>query len=648
MAKFTNKDTHLRSDEKVILGTSLDANLFWDGDNSQLRLDTTISGVTPTQDYHLVTKSYVDDTLATLSGSIVLDHGEFNGLEDDDHYQYTFADGYRGFINTISGVDPTQDYHLSTKGYVDSELSLVDGNIIHEHDELTGLLDDDHTQYTLVDGTRAFTSTVGGITPTAGSHLTTKDYVDLLVQGIDWQESIKNFWTPSTGLPIAPVDGDRYVAIDSGNGWTATYIYTYDGTQWVELTPNEGFSIWLESSDGTYVFNGVMWIRFGSTISHNTANGIQGGELNEYYHLTNTQFNALTISSGISNASSEHIHDDRYYTETEIDSTVSGLEADITTYSDHGNHTGLSDDDHTQYILADGSRAFISPVSGIDPTIDSHLTTKLYVDTISGTLQIGIDDILFGYQHDALGGLVDDDHTQYIPVNGSRGFTNTVSGTHPVNSYDLATKAYVDIGNIDRRGRTSITNNTSMLVINFDDLGHTNYTVSASIRNIVDIEPSNYMFIITGKTSSSFTLLLTEDVDSDNYVFCWTVIEETIWDSSYDNFTLVNVEQTDSPVTMIASDCTGFIMFTNTDATSEIVMLLPPGADGYRINILVTSDTGFTCTAYGTETIRYLNSVSISGGSIMSTGIGDQLQLDWSGTQWIANVLGTSWQLETS
>jgi len=47
-----------------------------------------------------------------------------------------------------------------------------------DHGSLTGLLGDDHTQYILVDGTRGFTGTVSGITPTASDHLTTKDYVD--------------------------------------------------------------------------------------------------------------------------------------------------------------------------------------------------------------------------------------------------------------------------------------------------------------------------------------------------------------------------------------------------------------------------------------------------------------------------------------
>lgn len=49
---------------------------------------------------------------------------------------------------------------------------------VTDHGDLAGLADDDHTQYSLVDGTRAFTGTVGGVTPVAGSDLATKDYVD--------------------------------------------------------------------------------------------------------------------------------------------------------------------------------------------------------------------------------------------------------------------------------------------------------------------------------------------------------------------------------------------------------------------------------------------------------------------------------------
>jgi len=50
---------------------------------------------------------------------------------------------------------------------------------------------------------------------------------------------------------------------------------------------------------------------------------------------------------------------------------------------DHGSISGLGDDDHTQYMLATGSRDFSGVVVGVTPTLDSHLATKGYVDTVA-------------------------------------------------------------------------------------------------------------------------------------------------------------------------------------------------------------------------------------------------------------------------
>jgi hypothetical protein len=55
------------------------------------------------------------------------------------------------------------------------------------------------------------------------------------------------------------------------------------------------------------------------------------------------------------------------------------------TPTDHGGLGGLADDDHTQYVKADGTRAFTGVVSGITPTLSTHLVTKGYVDSLSGT-----------------------------------------------------------------------------------------------------------------------------------------------------------------------------------------------------------------------------------------------------------------------
>ena len=46
--------------------------------------------------------------------------------------------------------------------------------------------------------------------------------------------------------------------------------------------------------------------------------------------------------------------------------------------------------------------------------------------------------------HCDLQGLDQDCHLQYVPTDGSRGFTNTVSGVYPVLGYHLVTKDYVD------------------------------------------------------------------------------------------------------------------------------------------------------------------------------------------------------------
>jgi hypothetical protein len=63
--------------------------------------------------------------------------------------------------------------------YVDwryTPLSSIGSSNVHS--TLAGLNSDDHHQYILVDGTRAFTGTVSGVLPTLNSHLATKEYVD--------------------------------------------------------------------------------------------------------------------------------------------------------------------------------------------------------------------------------------------------------------------------------------------------------------------------------------------------------------------------------------------------------------------------------------------------------------------------------------
>lgn len=59
-----------------------------------------------------------------------LDHGtSLAGLADDDHTQYSRADGTRAFTGVVAGVTPTLAAHLATKQYVDSSLPVGTGAI---------------------------------------------------------------------------------------------------------------------------------------------------------------------------------------------------------------------------------------------------------------------------------------------------------------------------------------------------------------------------------------------------------------------------------------------------------------------------------------------------------------------------------------
>jgi hypothetical protein len=534
--------------------------MWWDGTANDLRVNSTVSGVDPTQSYHLTTRQYVDDEIATVSGNIITDHGGLTGLEDDDHLQYMPINASRGFTNTVSGVYPTQDYHLTTKAYVDTlsgtgeittasnlgggeglyaQKVLVDlqfkslvgaGNIglssnsttvtisgNKDHGDLDGLGDDDHTQYILVDGTRAFTGTVGGITPTADNHLTTKQYVDNISQGLSWQEPVIDIVPIASGIAV---EGNRYIALTTSGTWTANYIMEYTGTSWSGVEPAEGYAAWVEELDGLYVYNNDYpagsWVQFGSTTTHNNLSGLQGGTSNEYYHLTSTMYTDLTSAGGVGNASSEHIHDDRYYTESEVNTISGALSSEID--SDIAAHAAISSAHHARYTDEEAQDAVGNIMSGAGSVTVNYNDTANTI-TVSGIPASEID-------HGSLAGLDDDDHTQYVLVDGTRGFTATVSGVDPTQGYHLATKSYVDQGGIDNHGRQAVANGASQVSISFADLGHTNYTINATLENITDSPPSIYAFIVSARASTGFTVTFMGDMDSANYVLDWSIIED--------------------------------------------------------------------------------------------------------------------------
>lgn len=124
-----------------------------------------------------------------------------------------------------------------------------------------------------------------------------RDEIRQFADGLDWQESVldKDLVSP----PGSPAIGDRYLIFGAGTGaWTGLddNIVEWDGSSWIAIPPDEGFTVPVEDEG-------------------------------------NTQY--------------------RY---------TSGVWSSVMSTTDHGALSGLTDDDHPQYLLVNGSRPMTGPL----------------------------------------------------------------------------------------------------------------------------------------------------------------------------------------------------------------------------------------------------------------------------------------------
>jgi hypothetical protein len=135
---------------------------------------------------------------------------------------------------------------------------------------------------------------------TANNHLVRLDQMNSAISGLSWQERILDQLNFVTSEPASPTIGDRYINTTTGDSSettqavTATYIYVWNGDDWTEYVPVEGWTVWDVDGDTNYTFNGLAWVEFGSTVSHNNTTGLQGGTTSEYYHLTQTEYGYIS------------------------------------------------------------------------------------------------------------------------------------------------------------------------------------------------------------------------------------------------------------------------------------------------------------------------------------------------------------------
>jgi len=128
MAKFKQNNVELRDNQKLIFDSAKNKYISYNG--SELFINTNISGVEPTEDYHLGTKEYIDSSITTATGSLTTNHSDLNELD------YA-SSGHTGFAATgdLHAESHTIASHSDTTGTGPELDELTDGSetTLHSH-----------------------------------------------------------------------------------------------------------------------------------------------------------------------------------------------------------------------------------------------------------------------------------------------------------------------------------------------------------------------------------------------------------------------------------------------------------------------------------------------------------------------------------
>lgn len=221
----------------------------------------------------------------------------------------------------------------------------------------------------------------------------------------------KDITDPASGL----TDGIRYLIIDGGSGTEfagkdnkiAEYDSASPGT-WTFITPLEGMIVYVKDEDRYYQYEGNSWEQLAAGA---------GGGLDWQESVKDKDL--ITIPGS-------PVEQNRYIIATGATGAWSYFVNYITEYIDSG-------------------WVYIAPSEGMCTWVEDE--NKLYIYNGTSWVEFSIN-----LDHGSLVGLADDDHTQYLLVNGNRlmsgnlnmGLNKMIQLADPSNSRDAATKSYVD------------------------------------------------------------------------------------------------------------------------------------------------------------------------------------------------------------
>lgn len=253
-------------------------------------------------------------------------------------------------------------------GNVSVSATTITGSTI-DHATLAGLLEDDHIQYSLADGTRAFTGTVSGVSPTASAHLATKGYVDAADTVLDTkidttsgtlQTLIDNLDTGyATDAELTAVSGVLQTNIDT----VQTNLTTHSGNIDIHRQINDSGTGTTDLWSADKIASEITTATGSLTTDHGELLGLADDDHTQYLLRTDfTTYSGAMVSSWQAD-----------------DATLSAeIDADITT------HAAVVDAHHTRYTDAEAIAAVNLDLSTLSGALSAEIDSD--IATLSGAL----------------------------------------------------------------------------------------------------------------------------------------------------------------------------------------------------------------------------------------------------------------------
>jgi hypothetical protein len=440
LAKFSQKNVEFLNGQKAIFGSNDESYLTWDAAGNQLLVSTVVSGVEPTAPGHLTPRFYVDSAIATISGASqeFLDIYDAGGGQDissgwtDIQFDtirqktgaFTFtADGTEVTI-TASGTyvvsyrlttDDTAGDRISTYGRLQIDtgsgyttvpgswfaMYQADGEVSESSSTATLILNlnkDDKlkvqadgssassTSDTIAEGCSLVIFNAGGLQGDAGTIGEDGDKGDtgfglwafgrVESDGTELDTFNLNVSRTATGTYACTFDTDPD---DANYGiHVQPYQTVTDTNAMVSSVSSTGFTITIGQGDNGGTPDTLADTDFSVAVYHSNGSPTVSGSNISFLDLKDTP---TTYSGSVGDY---------------LRVTSSGIEfAEVNVVVDHGGLTGLDDDDHTQYLLADGSRQLSDDWNYGSANVSG--TGSFYGNgaTLSGIAYVDGDDVYF-------------------------------------------------------------------------------------------------------------------------------------------------------------------------------------------------------------------------------------------------------------